>query len=58
MSQPQPESQERLAAIAASLARAVRELEDADDVMDADAAWDEPGESIPLADLEAEFGRG
>jgi len=30
--------------------------EDQDDVLDADAAWDEPGESIPLPDLEAEFG--
>jgi len=57
MSQPQPEPQDRLAAIAEMLGRAMRELEDLRDAMDADAAWDERGKSIPLAKLEAEFGR-
>jgi hypothetical protein len=31
--------------------------EDAEDAVEADAAWEEPGESIPLEQIEAEFGR-
>jgi hypothetical protein len=41
---------------AAYLAR-VDELEDAEDAAEADAAMDEPGESIPLAELVAELAR-
>jgi len=32
------------------------EREDRADIEDADAAWDEPGDSIPLAELIAELG--
>jgi hypothetical protein len=39
------------------LGRALRELEDTDDAAEADRAWEEPGEPVPLEDLEAEFGR-
>jgi hypothetical protein len=35
----------------------VRAAEDAGDAAEADAAWDEPGQSIPLDELEAEVGR-
>lgn len=35
---------------------ALRAAEDAEDAAEADAAWDEPGESILLDELEAEFG--
>jgi hypothetical protein len=43
---------ERVAAIVPeSVIEALRAAEDAED-----AAWDEPGESIPLDELEAEFG--
>lgn len=43
---------ERVAAIVPeSVIEALRAAEDA-----ADAVWDEPGESIPLDELEAEFG--
>jgi hypothetical protein len=31
-------------------------MEDAEDITDADAAWEEGCELIPLAELEAEFG--
>jgi hypothetical protein len=55
MSQPQREP-DRLVELAAIFARALREMEDLDDARDADAAWEESGESIPLADLETEFG--
>jgi hypothetical protein len=60
VSQPEPERDpgDRLAAIAAELLHIVRELEDVRDAWDADAAWEEAGESIPLADLEAEFTQG
>jgi hypothetical protein len=48
---------ERVAAIVPeSVVDALRAAEDAEDAAEADAAWDEPGESIPLDDLEAEFG--
>lgn len=48
---------ERVAAIVPeSLIEALRATEDAEDIAEADAAWDEPGESIPLEELEAEFG--
>ena len=40
-----------------SVIEALRAAEDAEDAAEADAAWDEPGESIPLDELEAEFGR-
>jgi hypothetical protein len=49
---------ERVAAIVPeSVIEALRAAEDAEDAAEADAAWDEPGESIPLDELEAEFGR-
>jgi len=49
---------ERVAAIVPeSVIEALRASEDAEDAAEADAAWDEPGESIPLDELEAEFGR-
>ena len=35
---------------------ALRAAEDAEDAAEADAAWDEPGDDIPLEQLEAEFG--
>lgn len=48
---------ERVAAIVPeSLIEALRAAEDAEDAAEADAAWEEPGESIPLEELEAEFG--
>ena len=48
---------ERVAAIVPeSVIEALRSSEDAEDIAEADAAWDEPGESIPLEELEAEFG--
>lgn len=48
---------ERVAAIVPeSVIEALRAAEDAEDAAEADAAWDEPGESIPLDELEAEFG--
>ena len=34
----------------------IEALHAAEDAAEADAAWDEPGESIPLDELEAEFG--
>ena len=40
-----------------SMIAALRAAEDAEDVAEAEAAWDEPGESVPLETLEAEFGR-
>ena len=36
--------------------RAAEDAEDAEDAAEADAAWDEPGKSIPLDEFEAEFG--
>ena len=39
-----------------SVIEALRAAEDAEDAAEADASWDEPGESIPLDELEAEFG--
>lgn len=48
---------ERVAAIVPeSLIEALRAAEDADDAAEADAAMAEPGDSIPLEELEAEFG--
>ena len=48
---------ERVAAIVPeSLIEALRATEDAEDAAEADAAMEEPGDSIPLAELEAEFG--
>ncbi len=35
---------------------ALRAAEDAEDAAEADAAWDKPGDDIPLEQLEAEFG--
>jgi len=47
----------RVAAIVPeSMLDALRAAEGAEDAAEADAAMDEPGESIPLEDLEAEFG--
>lgn len=49
---------ERVAAIVPeSVIEALRSAEDAEDAAEADAAWDAPGESIPLEELEAELGR-
>jgi hypothetical protein len=48
----------RTAAIAPeSLVEAPRAAEDAQDAAEADAAWDEPSQSIPLEQIEAGFGR-
>jgi hypothetical protein len=48
---------ERVAAIVPeSVIEALRSAEDAEDIAAANAAWDESGESIPLEDLEADFG--
>jgi hypothetical protein len=48
---------ERVAAIVPeSLIEALRAAEDAEDAAEADAAMSEPGDSIPLEELEAEFG--
>lgn len=58
VSQPTHDPEDRFAVFAAAFVRALREMEDRDDAIDADAAWEEPGKSIPLADLEAEFGQG
>lgn len=47
---------ERVAAIVPeSVIEALRAAEDTEDAAEADAAWDEPGESISLDELEAEF---
>jgi hypothetical protein len=49
---------ERVAAIVPeSVLEALRAAEDAEDAAEADEAMDEPGDSIPLEQLEAEFGR-
>jgi hypothetical protein len=47
---------ERVAAIVPeSVIEALRAAEDAEDAAEADAAMNEPGDSIPLEELEAEF---
>lgn len=47
---------ERVAAIVPeSLVEALRAAEDAEDIAEADAAWDEPGEPISLEELDAEL---
>jgi hypothetical protein len=44
--------------IAASVPESMVEaLRAAEDAAEAGTAWDEPGESIPLEQIEAEFGR-
>jgi hypothetical protein len=49
---------QRIAAIVPeSMVEALRAAEDAEDAAEADTAWDEPGESIPLEQIEAGFGR-
>jgi hypothetical protein len=48
---------ERVAAIVPeSVVEALRAAEDAEDATEADAAMADPGDSIPLEELEAEFG--
>ncbi len=48
---------ERVAAIVPeSLIEALRAAEDAEDAAEGDTAMEEPGDSIPLEELEAEFG--
>ena len=48
---------ERVAAIVPeSVVEALRAAEDAEDAAEAEAAMNEPGDSIPLEELEAEFG--
>ena len=52
------EGGQRIAAIVPeSMVEALRAAEDAEDAAEADAAWDEPGESVPLEQVEAEFRR-
>ena len=52
------EGGQRIAAIVPeSMVEALLAAEDAEDAAEADAAWDEPGESIPLEQVEAEFRR-
>ena len=52
------EGGQRIAAIVPeSMVEALRAAEDAEDAAEADTAWDEPGESIRLEQIEAEFGR-
>lgn len=52
------EGGQRIAAIVPeSMVEALLAAEDAEDAAEADAAWDEPGESIPLEQIEAEFRR-
>ncbi len=52
------EGGQRIAAIVPeSMVEALLAAEDAEDAAEADAAWEEPGESIPLEQIEAEFGR-
>jgi hypothetical protein len=46
MSEPAPDD----------LIEALRAAEDAEDAAEAGAAMDEPGDSVPLEELEAEFG--
>ena len=49
---------QRVAAIVPeSMVEALLAAEDAEDAAEADAAWDAPGESIPLEQIEAEFRR-
>jgi len=49
---------QRIAAIVPeSMVEALLAAEDAEDAAEADAAWEEPGESIPLEQIEAELGR-
>ena len=46
----------RIAAIVPeSMVEALLAAEDAEDAAEADAAWEEPGESVPLEQIEAEF---
>ena len=48
---------ERVAAIVPeSLIDALRSAEDAEDITEADAAMDEPGESLPLEQVKADLG--
>lgn len=44
-----------LAYLAREWAALLREWEDAEDIADAEAAWDEDGEPVRFEDLEAEF---
>jgi hypothetical protein len=56
MSQPDDHRSLRFEVFAETLAHGLAAMEDADDIADADAAWEAGGEPIPLAELEAEFG--
>jgi hypothetical protein len=52
------EGGQRIAAIVPeSMVETLRATEDAEEAAEADAAWDEPGQFIPLEQIEAEFGR-
>jgi hypothetical protein len=54
--QPEDRPEDLLRDLAAELSRTLRRLEDLEDAFDADRAWEERGKSIPLEDLESEFG--
>jgi hypothetical protein len=52
------EGGQRIAAIVPeSMVEALLAAEDAEDAAEADAAWEEPGEPVPLEQIEAEFRR-
>jgi hypothetical protein len=56
MSEPHHEPEDRFNALAGSMARILREMEDADDLKDAQQALDEPGDDISAEQVWAELG--